>query len=159
MASMDMVDEAPQPQELGWLVSLVEALDHESRTIVEGFVWERKTKVAIGLELGLSPSSVQRRWRRAMKRLRHYAEVYLMSQCSYVHEVYGRCQQHGQPFCSYHWGNKPASNDRYYNEKITRGLLQPVDTYLTPEQIDAMFNGAIKGDGRPIDQYVESDDE
>jgi hypothetical protein len=33
------------------------------------------------------------------------------------------------------------------------GLVQPVDSYLQPAEIEAMLNGRYRGDGRRIDVY------
>ena len=47
--------------------------------------------------------------------------------------------------------------DRYYEEKIVRGLVTPTFAYLTPEQAEATVNGRYRGDGRCLDQYVVDD--
>ena len=47
--------------------------------------------------------------------------------------------------------------DRFYEEKICRGLLQPTFDYLTDSEAEATVNGRYRGDGRRLDQFVDGD--
>lgn len=73
---------------------------------------------------------------------------------------WGPCQQPVQDptmHCAYHWhklSNPSAKTDRYYEQKIVRGLVQPTDNYLSATEIQAMFKSVPKGDGRRLDAYT-----
>jgi hypothetical protein len=73
---------------------------------------------------------------------------------------FGRC---GQPpsaesevgLCVSHqrWIDRGVTPDPAYEKKIVEGLVQPVDSYLTDTEIEAMLNGRYRGDGRRLDVY------
>lgn len=42
----------------------------------------------------------------------------------------------------------------YYHEKQEKDLLQPVDTYLGQTEIDTLFGGRRRSDGRRLDHYT-----
>lgn len=42
----------------------------------------------------------------------------------------------------------------YYHDKMERDLLQPVDSYCTPVEIETLFRGRIRHDGRRLDAWT-----
>lgn len=73
---------------------------------------------------------------------------------------WGRCCQPPLPssekgLCESHqtWLERGTTPDRYYEEKIAKGLQTPVSQTLAPAEIEAMLNGRYRGDGRRIDVY------
>lgn len=55
--------------------------------------------------------------------------------------------------CLYHQVEH-EHEDRYYHEKIVKGLVQPAGSYLTRSQLHAVVSGRYRGDGRKVDAYV-----
>jgi hypothetical protein len=82
-----------------------------------------------------------------------------MAKCT-KRTAWGRCAQPGHSesprgLCESHqiWHDRGTTPDRYYEEKIVRGLQAPVSQTLTAAEIEAMLNGRYRGDGRRIDVY------
>ena len=50
-----------------------------------------------------------------------------------------------------------TSPDRYYHEKIVKGLTVPTWDWMTESEANAVLNGRYRGDGRRLDQYVTGD--
>lgn len=73
---------------------------------------------------------------------------------------WGRCVQpkHGAyNYCYYHLAQSVRdynNNDDYYHKKIATGLLSPTGHYLSSSEIDAMFAGRPRNDGRRLDKYT-----
>lgn len=75
---------------------------------------------------------------------------------------WGRCRQQSSTasdLCIAHlaWSLRDREPDRYYEEKVARGLLVPTWDYLTTAEAHAVLNGRYRGDGRRIDQYITDD--
>ena len=73
---------------------------------------------------------------------------------------WGKCAQETepeQPLCYYHLAMQAEGFhvDRGYHKKIVLGLLQPTGGYLTQTEIDTMFSGRTRSDGRRLDRYTE----
>ena len=81
---------------------------------------------------------------------------------------WGRCQQPaatGRRLCHVHIDfdgagrnvhtGRPA--DRYWHEKVTKGLITPTARALSPSEIHATVNGRSRGDGRRLDAYTSLD--
>lgn len=84
--------------------------------------------------------------------------------CSLTTTPWGPCQQpasirSGTGLCISHetWTAKGRTPDRFYEEKIVRGLTQPTFSYLSEAEAHALLNGRYRGDGRRVDQYVVDD--
>lgn len=77
--------------------------------------------------------------------------------CTEVTE-WGQCQQDPlvEELCGFHWHKAEGRqrNDRYYEEKVVLGLVTPTDHYLDQVEIQAMFAGRPRHDGRRIDEYT-----
>jgi hypothetical protein len=78
----------------------------------------------------------------------------------YKTNEWGRCEQRsvaGYTFCGFHERRRqdglPA--DRFYDEMVTKGFIEPTDHWMTPSETKAMFDGRRRGDGRRLDQWVE----
>ncbi len=81
-----------------------------------------------------------------------------MSCCDTITK-WGRCVQpshQGHNYCYYHLGQmrNGSSVDDYYHKKIATGLLQPTGSYLNVSEIDTMFAGRPRNDGRRLDKYT-----
>lgn len=52
-------------------------------------------------------------------------------------------------------GGKTMDTDLlcYYHAKMSKGLIDPVDTYLTKRELTTLFSGRGHRDGRRLDQY------
>ena len=80
--------------------------------------------------------------------------------CSARHKTLGRCQQPplpGRVQCSVHYrmDNDPRFRvDKHYHEKIILGLLEPTDRYLSVVEIEALFRGRPRNDGRRLDHWT-----
>lgn len=90
-----------------------------------------------------------------------------MAQCRRKTE-WGRCQQEADAprmLCSLHLtvdhkGNRISSGrriDRYYHEKVSKGLVVPITERLSESELEAVVNGRYRGDGRRLDQYTLPD--
>lgn len=44
----------------------------------------------------------------------------------------------------------------YYHTKLDRGLLVPVNRYLGETELDSMFGGRTRNDGRRLDNYTRT---
>lgn len=81
-----------------------------------------------------------------------------MPTCSFEHEG-RRCQQPPTfgTLCKYHYHSTargPVFNhDRYYHEKIMRGLISSGWGAFSIAQESAMYDVRAHRDGRPSDQY------
>lgn len=73
---------------------------------------------------------------------------------------WGRCQQkpHGPySYCYFHYAQSRLPHqhlDEYYHEKIVKGLLTPTGEYLSFAEVDTMFAGRPRNDGRRLDKYT-----
>lgn len=47
--------------------------------------------------------------------------------------------------------------DRYWHEKLVKGLITPTIEWMNSSELNAVINGRYRGDGRRIDQYVTGD--
>lgn len=47
--------------------------------------------------------------------------------------------------------------DRYWHEKVVKGLITPTVDWMKPSELHAVINGRYRGDGRRVDQYVTGD--
>lgn len=76
--------------------------------------------------------------------------------CDFTHPKHGRCQQPRCPesgLCWYHEQEK-AHHDDYYHRKVILRLLQPTQDYLDEVEVDALFDGRRRNDGRRLDHYA-----
>ena len=84
-----------------------------------------------------------------------------MSCCETI-TPWGRCQQpkhNAYAYCYFHLAHSVKNNsfvDDYYHKKIATGLLVPTGQYLSNSEIDAMFAGRPRNDGRRLDKYTTS---
>lgn len=71
---------------------------------------------------------------------------------------WGQCQQDplSGGLCGFHWHKAEGRqrNDDYYERKVVLGLIEPTDHYLTQTEVEAMFAGRPKNDGRRLDEYT-----
>jgi len=72
---------------------------------------------------------------------------------------WGRCQQvppEGNTYCYYHMSmqNPSFCEDKTYHKKIVLGLLEPTGNYLSQTEVDSMFSGRLRNDGRRLDKYI-----
>jgi len=75
---------------------------------------------------------------------------------------WGQCAQparEGASFCTVHehFRDRPDPPDRYWHEKVVRGLITPTVDWMKPSELHAIINGRYRGDGRRVDQYVVGD--
>lgn len=78
--------------------------------------------------------------------------------CTFLSE-WGRCQQTARidGHCYYH--NQSIVDpvfrlDGFYHRKIVLGLLEPTAEVLTSTEIDTLFRGRPRNDGRRLDHYT-----
>jgi hypothetical protein len=81
-----------------------------------------------------------------------------MSSCGFLSE-WGRCVQEPRKdgHCWYHAAaiaDPEFRHDRFYHEKIATGLLEPSSEVLSSTEVDAMFRGRARNDGRRLDHYT-----
>lgn len=74
---------------------------------------------------------------------------------------WGQCKQktlEGFNLCGYHQRRKldGGDGDRYYDEKVTKGLVEPTDHWMTVPEAKALFDDRRHGDGRRLDHWVKS---
>jgi len=77
--------------------------------------------------------------------------------CSFVHPEWGRCQQPGKGIellCTYHSQGRDRHDD-YYHRKIVLGLLQPTEDYIDAVEMDTLFRGRARHDGRRLDAWTK----
>jgi hypothetical protein len=77
--------------------------------------------------------------------------------CDFKSILHGQCQQPRRlsGLCWYH--EQPREiHDEFYHKKVILGLLQPTHEYLDQVEVDALFDGRRRNDGRRLDHYVES---
>lgn len=72
---------------------------------------------------------------------------------------WGRCSQPAPDYgelCLAHefWVTHGVTPDRFYEEKVVKGLKEPTWSWMTPAEANAVINGRYKGDGRRIDQWT-----
>jgi hypothetical protein len=72
---------------------------------------------------------------------------------------WGRCQQEpvgDNTYCYYHMAQqgKDFHTDENYHKKIVLGLLEPTGNYLDQTEVDSMFAGRMRNDGRRLDKYI-----
>lgn len=69
---------------------------------------------------------------------------------------FGPCQQETEGTCVYHrrFHDPGFRPDDYYHKKVVTGQVQPVETYLTPTELNATMRGRRRADGRRLDQYT-----
>jgi hypothetical protein len=78
--------------------------------------------------------------------------------CEFLSE-WGRCaqRQHRDGWCSYHFNAlnlEDFRHDQAYHRKIVAGLLEPSHDVLTTVEVDALFRGRCRNDGRRTDLYT-----
>jgi len=84
---------------------------------------------------------------------------YSKASCQTITE-WGRCKQrprHDSQWCSYHYAASQIADfrhDSYYHRKIAVGLLNSSHEILTKTEIDALFKGRTRNDGRRTDLYT-----
>jgi hypothetical protein len=79
--------------------------------------------------------------------------------CLFEHPTLGRCQQAQvqENLCHYHHRAKYEEgfrHDDYYHRKVVLGQLQPTDSYITQQELTALFKGRPRKDGRRMDAWV-----
>jgi len=73
---------------------------------------------------------------------------------------WGRCRQTSKydgQWCSYHYFALEVDDfrhDPYYHRKIVLGLIQASHDILSETEIDALFRGRTRNDGRRTDLYT-----
>jgi len=72
---------------------------------------------------------------------------------------WGRCKQLAQDegWCSYHLVASRVEgfrHDRTYHRKIAEGLLESSHDVLSEVEVDALFKGRCRNDGRRTDLYT-----
>ena len=72
---------------------------------------------------------------------------------------WGRCQQTARHdgWCSYHHttnATESFKHDASYHKKIVLGLLQSSHDVLSEVEVDALFRGRARNDGRRTDLYT-----
>ena len=83
-----------------------------------------------------------------------------LASCSAKHKELGRCRQQraeGRVYCPVHHRMDIDPNYRvavFYHEKIILGLTTPTDVYMTATEVDALFRGRARNDGRRLDHYT-----
>lgn len=75
---------------------------------------------------------------------------------------WGRCAQIAQrdtELCKTHehFKRTGAKPDRYWHEKVAKGLITPTVEWMNDAELNAIINGRYRGDGRRIDQYITGD--
>ena len=76
---------------------------------------------------------------------------------------WGKCAQQAQRddfFCPVHryfQDRRTQPPDRYWHEKVVKGLITPTVSWMKPSELHAIINGRYRGDGRRVDQYVVGD--
>jgi len=75
---------------------------------------------------------------------------------------WGQCKQprmEGDHWCRAHVAFRHRTNepDRYWHEKLVKGLITPTSDWMTESELHAIINGRYRGDGRRIDQYITGD--
>lgn len=75
---------------------------------------------------------------------------------------WGRCAQPvlgDGVLCTVHsyFRSRGEPPDRYWHEKIVKGLITPTVDWMKPSELHAIINGRYRGDGRRVDQYVVGD--
>ena len=78
--------------------------------------------------------------------------------CEFLSE-WGRCTQpcHRDNWCSYHYNAlnlEDFHHDEAYHRKIVAGLLEPSHDVLSTVEVDALFRGRCRNDGRRTDLYT-----
>ena len=48
-----------------------------------------------------------------------------------------------------------VTGDDYYDDKLARGLIEPIDEVLTPTELGWLMSGRFHGDGRRGEAYVQ----
>lgn len=71
---------------------------------------------------------------------------------------WGRCKQPtDRDLCYYHARvvDEPGFKiDRYYHRKVVLGLVDLTDNYIDRSQMQALFGGRPRGDGRELDEWT-----
>ena len=78
--------------------------------------------------------------------------------CEFLSE-WGRCAQRSYQdgWCSYHYNAQHLDgfqHDRLYHRKLVERLLEPSHEVLTTVEVDALFRGRCRNDGRRTDLYT-----
>ncbi len=78
--------------------------------------------------------------------------------CSFLTE-WGRCQQESRRdgLCLYHYQStvdEDFVHDRFYHRKVVLGILEPSSEVLSSTEVDALFRGRPRNDGRRLDHYT-----
>ena len=84
-----------------------------------------------------------------------------MSRCRKKTE-FGRCHQDilvAGVFCTAHrhFADTGRIPDKYWHEKLVKGLIVPTTDWMTASELHAVLNGRYRGDGRRIDPYIAGD--
>lgn len=160
--------------------SLVDSLPELHRTVVEGVMWEQMSKTQLGVRLKIGRYKVAKVFNEAMAMIRMgmllgwvggtIDDVGLPSAtlpptepeqsepCGYPTE-WGPCRQpqHDGGWCRYHQAaeNNPRFTvDRYYHRKVALGMVEHTSEYISQTELDALFGGRPRLDGRRIDQWT-----
>ena len=77
--------------------------------------------------------------------------------CQFISK-WGRCsqRQYSEKLCSYHWGAtmiEDFRHDGYYHRKIVEGITSSSHDVLGKTEVDALFKGRTRNDGRRTDLY------
>ncbi len=80
------------------------------------------------------------------------------SSCQFISK-WGRCaqRQQSEKLCSYHWNStmlEDFRHDEYYHRKVVAGLISPSHDVLGKTEVDALFKGRTRNDGRRTDLYT-----
>lgn len=69
---------------------------------------------------------------------------------------WGPCQQPTRGRCPYHKRMlQPGFRaDPFYHKKVALGLVDPVESYVTHVELDTLFRGRPRNDGRRLDAWV-----
>lgn len=75
---------------------------------------------------------------------------------------WGQCRQtagEGDRVCTVHrhFRDTKRKPDRYWHEKVVKGLIVPTVDWMSESELHAVVNGRYRGDGRRIDQYIAGD--
>lgn len=78
--------------------------------------------------------------------------------CKARHKTHGRCSQDAMfdGRCGYHLRRQERAGrvDPYYEAKVLAGLIIPTDHWMTETELNALFEGKTKNDGRRIDHWT-----
>lgn len=72
---------------------------------------------------------------------------------------WGQCQQLSfrEDLCGYHFQvtQDPTFRvDRFYHEKVAKGLVEPTFHWMSSTEVEALFKGRPRHDGRRLDLWA-----